>query len=163
MTSRVLGVVLGVVLGAAVLALVPTPRLTAQGANLPPVIQPRNAADSLLESRTTELARELRCPVCQGLSIQDSPSELSQQMRALVKEQIVSGKSDEDVLAYFVSKYGEWILLAPKARGFNLVAYLLPPLLLVAGAVGVWMLVKSWTRQPQVVSASSGAEAPPED
>ena len=113
MTSRVLGVVLGVVLGAAVIALVPTPRLTAQGANLPPVIQPRNAADSLLESRTTELARELRCPVCQGLSIQDSPSELSQQMRALVKEQIVSGKSDEDVLAYFVSKYGEWILLAP--------------------------------------------------
>ena len=104
-----------------------------------------STADSLLEVRTTEVAKVLRCPVCQGLSIQDSPSELSQQMRALVREQLALGKSDEEVRAYFISKYGEWILLAPKPTGFNLVAYVLPALLFLGGLVGVALVVRRWT------------------
>ena len=93
--------------------------------------------DSALDALTTTVASELRCPVCQGLSIQASPSELSQQMRALVKEQLAAGKSPEEVKAYFVSKYGEWILLSPPAHGFNITVYALPALLLVAGIAGI--------------------------
>lgn len=109
--------------------------------------------DSALEARTTRLAAQLRCPVCQGLSIQDSPSELSQQMRALVKEQIATGKSDAEVKAYFVGRYGEWILLEPKATGFNMLVYLLPAVVFAAGAFLVVRVVKKWTAAAPRTSA----------
>jgi cytochrome c-type biogenesis protein CcmH len=116
---------------------------------LPRGASAQQASDSVLEARTSALAAQLRCPVCQGLSIQDSPSELSQEMRSLVKDQLKAGKSPEEVKAYFVSKYGEWILLEPKPRGFNLLVYALP-VLLVAGGIGlVTVLVKRWTRPPE--------------
>ena len=108
------------------------------------------AADSLLEARTSNLSAQLRCPVCQGLSLQDSPSELSQQMRDVVRSQIALGKSDEEVKAYFVERYGEWILMAPKARGFNLLVYVLPFLGLIAGASVLFFAVRRWTRASAV-------------
>jgi cytochrome c-type biogenesis protein CcmH len=113
---------------------------------------PRSPQDSAVEARTTRLAAVLRCPVCQGLSIQDSPSELSQQMRALVKEQVALGKTDEEVKAYFVGRYGEWILLEPKATGFNLLVYLLPLVALIGGALVVRRVVKKWTTPSSPVS-----------
>lgn len=58
-------------------------------------------ADSVLEARTAAVAADLRCPVCQGLSIQDSPTELALQMRGVVKDQLRAGKSPDDVKAYF--------------------------------------------------------------
>lgn len=105
-------------------------------------------ADSILEARTAEVASQLRCPVCQGLSIQDSPSELSQQMRAVVKDQLRAGKSPDEVKAYFISKYGEWILLEPKAHGFNALVYALPVLLVAVGLGVIVIAVRKWTRQP---------------
>src|SRR5512146_384952 len=83
-------------------------------------------SDSLLEARTRAVASQLRCPVCQGLSIEDSPSELSQQMRNVVREQLRAGQSPDDVKRYFVSKYGEWILLSPEPHGVNVLVYALP-------------------------------------
>ena len=106
------------------------------------------AADSVLEAQTTALASELRCPVCQGNSIQDSPSELAQQMRDLIRDQLRSGKTPDEVRAYFVDKYGEWILLAPKATGFNLVVYLVPLLVILGGGAIVWRTVRRWTATP---------------
>jgi cytochrome c-type biogenesis protein CcmH len=103
------------------------------------------AADSLLEAQTTALASELRCPVCQGNSIQDSPSELAQQMRDLIRDQLRAGKSPDEVRAYFVDKYGEWILLAPKAQGFNLVVYVIPFAAILVGGFVVWRTVRRWT------------------
>ena len=106
-------------------------------------------SDSALEAMTTALASELRCPVCQGNSIQDSPSELAKQMRDLVRDQLRSGKTPDEVRAYFVDKYGEWILLSPKAEGVNLIVYLLPLLALMAGGLVVWRTVRRWTTTPQ--------------
>jgi len=101
--------------------------------------------DSILEARTREIASHLRCPVCQGLSIQDSPSELSQQMKQVVRDQLKAGRSPEEVKAYFVSKYGEWILLEPKPAGMNLAVYLLPLLLLLGGGGLIVVMVRKWT------------------
>lgn len=101
--------------------------------------------DPAMEARATRLASELRCPVCQGLSIHDSPSPLAQQMKDLIRSQVASGWSDEDVTDYFVSKYGEWVLLEPKASGFNLLVYVLPALLLVGGAAFIFFAVRRWT------------------
>lgn len=104
------------------------------------VVTPR---DTALERRTREVAAGLRCPVCQGLSIADSPSELALEMKGLVREQLAAGKTPDEVRGYFIAKYGEWVLLEPKPTGLNLLVYLLP-LLVVAGGGGlVWRFVRA--------------------
>jgi cytochrome c-type biogenesis protein CcmH len=113
------------------------------------VAAPPVARDSALEARTSAVAAQLRCPVCQGLSIQDSPSDLAQSMRSLVRDQLAEGKSPEEVKAYFVSKYGEWILLAPKARGFNVLAYALPVMVVLGGGLLIVFAVRKWTNTPE--------------
>jgi cytochrome c-type biogenesis protein CcmH len=105
----------------------------------------RTPADSVLEARTSAVASQLRCPVCQGLSIQDSPSELAQSMRSLVRDQLAAGKTPDQVKAYFVSKYGEWILLSPAPHGFNLLAYAVPVLIVIGGGALIFLAVRRWT------------------
>ena len=78
------------------------------------------------EAQVREIAAQLRCPVCQGLSVGDSPSELANEMRSLIREQLQQGKTSAEVLDYFAQRYGEWILLAPPKRGFNLMIWVLP-------------------------------------
>ncbi len=84
--------------------------------------------------------------MCQGESIQDSPAELAKAMRQVVREQLAAGRSSDEVKAYFVSKYGEWILLEPKAHGANLTVYLLPFVMLLGGAILIVIAVRRWTR-----------------
>ncbi|HJR66594.1 MAG TPA: cytochrome c-type biogenesis protein [Gemmatimonadaceae bacterium] len=103
------------------------------------------ASDSTLEARVRELASELRCPVCQGESIQDSPAALAQEMKAIVREQLAAGRTPDEVKAYFVEKYGEWILLRPKAQGWNVMVYLLPLVALLGGAVVVARATRRWS------------------
>ena len=121
-------------------------------AERPPVAQ----SDSALEAMTTRLASELRCPVCQGNSIQDSPSELALQMRDVIRDQLRSGKTPDEVRAYFVDKYGEWILLAPRAEGLNLIVYLVPVVALLLGGLVVWRTVRTWTASPPSVDTPHG-------
>jgi len=106
-------------------------------------------SDSALEARTRSLAVQLRCAVCQGISIQESPSGLAGEMREVVKEMLRAGKTEEEIKAYFVSKYGEWILLEPKPRGFNLLfLYVFPTLVLLGGLAGIGVLVRRWSAAP---------------
>ena len=110
-----------------------------------PVTASQDPADADLEARTTAVASTLRCPVCQGESIQDSPSQLAQDMRALVREQLRSGRTPEEVRAYFVGRYGEWILLEPRMTGLNVLLYVFPVALVLGGLALVAMLVKKWS------------------
>ena len=103
------------------------------------------AADSALESQTTAVASTLRCPVCQGESLQDSPSDLARQMRAVVRDRLRSGETPDQVRAYFVSRYGEWILLEPTMTGLNILLYVTPVLLVLGGLALVAFLVRRWT------------------
>jgi cytochrome c-type biogenesis protein CcmH/NrfF len=111
----------------------------------------QQVSDSALDARTSAVAEELRCPVCQGVSIQESPSELAGQMRAVVKDQLRAGRNPDQVKAYFVSKYGEWILLEPKPKGFNLIVYALPAAVILGGLGVIVFAVRRWTRaEPSV-------------
>lgn len=112
------------------------------------------SADTALEARTSAVAATLRCPVCQGESIQESPSALAQQMRAVVRDRLRAGQTPDQIKAYFVSRYGEWILLEPTMKGLNLALYVLPILLIVGGLLLVVFLVRRWTRQPFPVDAT---------
>ena len=78
------------------------------------------------EQAVHDVASELRCVVCQNLSVADSPSEMAGQMRAIVRERLERGDSPAEVRQYFVERYGEWILLSPRPVGFNLLLWLFP-------------------------------------
>ncbi len=106
-------------------------------------VRPVPGADSALERRTREVASALRCPVCQGLSIADSPSDLALEMKGLVREQLAAGKSPEEIRTYFIGKYGEWVLLEPKAEGLNLLVYVLPVALVIGGGLFVVRYVRT--------------------
>jgi cytochrome c-type biogenesis protein CcmH/NrfF len=80
----------------------------------PDLLWAANAPD--IDEQTRAIAQELRCVVCQNLSVADSPSEMAQQMRGIVKEQLQRGKTPEEIKDFFVSKYGECVLLAPTDR-----------------------------------------------
>jgi cytochrome c-type biogenesis protein CcmH len=118
--------------------------VSSQAPNTSPTPAPQT--NPALEARVRQVAAQLRCVVCQGLSIEDSPSELAVEMKAVVREQLAAGKSPDEVKRYFVEKYGEWILLQPKAEGFNLVVYLLPVLFVLGGIAFVVFAVRRWTR-----------------
>ena len=77
-------------------------------------------ADQALEDRVRAISSGLRCVVCQNLSVADSPAEMAVQMRGIVREQLKAGKTPDEIRSYFVSKYGEWVLLAPTPQGFSL-------------------------------------------
>jgi cytochrome c-type biogenesis protein CcmH len=109
-----------------------------------------------LEEQTRAIAAELRCPVCQNLSVADSPSELAQQMRALAKEQLQQGKSPEEVKAFFVSKYGDWVLLAPPAKGFSLLLWVLPFVAALLGLALAVVVMRRWVRKKNDVATQIG-------
>jgi cytochrome c-type biogenesis protein CcmH/NrfF len=114
------------------------------------------ATSSDLEAQVRNIAMQLRCPVCQGLSVGDSPSELANEMRTLVREQLQQGKTSAEVLDYFVQRYGEWILLAPPKHGFNLVIWVLPFVLLPIGAAVVYLGARRWVRRSAAAESSAG-------
>src|SRR3972149_727440 len=89
-----------------------------------------------IEEQLRAVASGLRCPVWQNLSVADSTSELALEMRARIRAQPGAGKRPEEIRAYFVSKYGEWILLSPTPRGVGLVVWVLPGLGTLAGPWG---------------------------
>ena len=129
-----------------------TPRPSAGSGQAP---TPRIPRDSVLDARTREVASGLRCPVCQGESIEQSPSELAQELKSVVREQLAAGRTPDQVREYFVARYGEWILLQPRATGFNVAVYLVPPLLLLAGAALIVVLLKRWTRGTNAAPATA--------
>ena len=113
----------------------------------PSAVRAQQPATHLGEEAVYEIAAQLRCVVCQNLSGADSPAEMAQQMRAIVRERLAAGETPEQVVQYFVERYGEWILLAPRRRGFTLLVWILPPLALVAGLGVVAVLLRKWTRR----------------
>jgi cytochrome c-type biogenesis protein CcmH len=91
--------------------------------------------------RADAVARQLRCPDCQGLSVADSPTGSAQEIRRQVDELIAGGATDDEVRAHFVARYGQWILLAPTA----LAAWIIPFAVVLAGAIALaaWLLSRS--------------------
>jgi cytochrome c-type biogenesis protein CcmH len=102
---------------------------------------------SVNEDTVREIAAQLRCVVCQNLSVADSPSEMANQMRGIIRERLQAGDTPEQVVAYFVDKYGEWVLLSPRPRGFNLLVWILPFVGIAVGLVAVLLLARRWSRR----------------
>src|SRR5215475_6586873 len=107
----------------------------------------QQASRPVNEQDVYEVAAQLRCVVCQNLSVADSPSEMAGQMRAIVRERLAAGQTPAQVRQYFVERYGDWILLAPPRRGFTLLVWVVPYIATLLGIALVAVLVTRWTRQ----------------
>ncbi len=103
------------------------------------------------------VARELWCPLCNGVRLDNCELQACVQMREVIAEKLMAGESKEQIKAYFVQQYGDVVLGAPSGTGFNLVAWLLPVLIFVTAVGWLAFLVRAWTRRriPAAVSAAS--------
>ncbi len=89
------------------------------------------------EDRTKIIAAQLRCPVCQSESVLDSPSDTARQMRELIASQVAEGRTDQEIIDYFVARYGTWILLDPPASPRTIPLLVAPAVILL---LGLWLI-----------------------
>ena len=94
-------------------------------------------ANPAQEARARTIFREVRCLVCQSESIDESDAALAHDLRQLVRQQVAAGKSDATIRAYLVSRYGQFVLLAPKPSLGNAILWIGPLLVVVLGAVAL--------------------------
>ncbi len=116
-------------------------------------------ADPALEARARALSAELRCMVCQNQSIDDSNAELARDLRLLVRERLKNGDSDEAVIEYVVSRYGEFVLLNPRLRGETLLLWGAPIVLFLAGAAAMVLFVRKRSGKPTGTPLSEAEKA----
>ncbi len=116
---------------------------------------PVSAAD--IDRRTQEVASMIRCPVCQGLSIADSPSAMAINMKEQVRELLGRGYTEEQILSYFEQSYGQFVLLKPKFRGVNSLVWLLPIAVLAFGALIVYSKARKLGQPPAPVAKAQPA------
>ncbi|WP_153769766.1 cytochrome c-type biogenesis protein [Labrenzia sp. CE80] len=98
--------------------------------------------DPILEERARALSANLRCMVCQNQSIDDSDAPLAKDLRILVRERLVAGDSNSEVIDYLVSRYGEFVLLKPRFAWHNLVLWAAGPIALLAGLLGLFLAIR---------------------
>ena len=97
--------------------------------------------DEMLEQRARDISKGLRCPVCQNESIAESSADLSSDLRVLVRDRLLEGDSDQEVVEFIVARYGEFVRLEPSLTGSNLVLWATAPVLLLIGlAIGLFFI-----------------------
>ena len=121
-------------------------------------VQPSEVLDDpVLEKRARELSAGLRCMVCQNQSIDDSDAELARDLRVLVRERLLAGETDDEVIDYVVSRYGEFVLLKPRFSMRNALLWSTPAILLLLGG-GALMVYASRRRRVAPATLSDEEE-----
>ncbi len=103
--------------------------------------------EDLLQEKTKEVSKTLRCAVCQSESIWESNATLAIQMRDIIRERLIEGESPDEIRAYFISRYGDYIVFKPRFRGINILLWGGPFLLLAIGAFFLHRNLRKWTTQ----------------
>ena len=114
--------------------------------------------DPALEARARAISAGLRCLVCQNESIDDSNADLAREIRLIVRERLVAGDSDEQVVQYLVDRYGEYVLLKPVFAPHTLVLWAAAPVVLVIGGIAIVIGVRRRRRLPADAGAVLTAE-----
>jgi len=100
-------------------------------------------SDPALEARAREISKVLRCPVCQGETIDESNAPISRDLRLYLRERLVSGDTDEAALEAVVDRFGEYVLFEPPARGINWVLYLAGPVMALIALLIGWRFIRA--------------------
>ncbi|MGI9400428.1 MAG: cytochrome c-type biogenesis protein [Rhizobiaceae bacterium] len=122
-------------------------------------VQPDEVLDDpALEERARNLSAELRCLVCQNQSIDDSDAQLAKDLRVLVRERLVAGDTDNEVMDYVVGRYGEFVLLKPRFSIRNMLLWFTPILVLLLGAIAFLSVSRRGSTQAETGSNTLSAE-----
>jgi cytochrome c-type biogenesis protein CcmH len=116
-------------------------------------------SNPVLEQRARNLSAQLRCMVCQNQSIDDSNAELARDLRVLVRERLTNGDTDEQVIDYVVSRYGEFVLLKPRLGAKTVILWATPILLLLVGGVAILVFVRTRPSQRTVAALTVEEQA----
>lgn len=93
--------------------------------------------------RVDRITSELRCVVCQGLSVKDSPAESARQMRDRVVRRVAEGRSDQEIVDEFRASYGDWVVLSPPLLSWSALVWLVPIVAVLVGAVVAWRRLRA--------------------
>ncbi len=104
--------------------------------------QASSVTEDPAEREMLKIAQKLRCAVCQNQPVSESNSGLARDMRAVIREQLAVGKNEEQIIDYFVDRYGDYVLLEPRKSGAALLLWVLPPIVLVFAAVFAWLVLR---------------------
>ena len=115
--------------------------------------------DPALEARARVISKELRCLVCQNQSIDDSDADLAADLRKLVRERLVAGDSDQQVLDYIVARYGDFVLLRPPFISETALLWLSPFGVVVFGGLGLWLAFRRRHAAPVVQALDSDEQS----
>lgn len=113
-----------------------------------------------LHLRTQQVGGMLRCPVCQGMAVSDSPAEMAVNMKHQVRELLARGYTEEQILRYFELSYGQFVLLKPKFEGVNRLVWLLPLLALLGGGAVLYFAFRRLSKPSSSSSAAPVASTP---
>jgi cytochrome c-type biogenesis protein CcmH len=103
-------------------------------------------------AKAQAIAEDLRCPVCQGLSVADSHSPTAEAMRDDIRRRVDAGENAASIKAHYVGSYGEWVLLRPEASGVGVLVWVLPVGALLLAAGGLALAFRRWRRQPAMTA-----------
>ncbi len=126
--------------------------------SLAPAVHAQSSGDEL-EKEAQAIDRMIMCPVCPAETIDQAQVEISFQMRAVIREMLAEGRSREEILDYFVDRYGPDILAAPPKAGANLLAWILPIVGVALGLAGVFLVIRAMTgrnRTPVAPTTDAG-------
>jgi cytochrome c-type biogenesis protein CcmH len=113
------------------------------------------------EELARHISKGLRCPICQGGSIQESPVDSAKNMRRRVRELVDRGYDEDQIFDYFVRRYGDWVLMSPTTSGFNWLVWLGPAVAAGLALAALAYVVTRWSQEPDAVPLENAAgEAP---
>ncbi len=111
------------------------------------------------DDQVNRIAHQLYCPVCENTPLDVCPTEACRQWRDLIRQQLAQGWTEDQIKNYFVQQYGARVLAEPPATGLNWLVYVLPPLVILAGAVLLFRAMRAWTK-PGSAAQAPAAPAP---
>lgn len=133
--------------------------LAAFGTDMAQAVQPGEMLENpTLEARARQISQKLRCPVCQGENIDESNAPISRDLRLYVRERLVAGDGDEQVIDAVIDRFGEFVLFEPRARGANLMLWLAGPVMALLGLLVAFLFLQGRNRESPSPDALTKAE-----
>lgn len=115
------------------------------------------AQDEITDDEVNAIAKQLYCPVCENTPLDVCPTEACRQWRELIRLQLSQGMTEAEIKQYFVDNYGGRVLAEPPRTGLNWLVYIIPPVMIVAGAFILFRSFREWTK-PRAVETGAGGD-----
>jgi cytochrome c-type biogenesis protein CcmH len=123
------------------------------------------AADGSVVSddEVNEIASQMFCPVCENVPLDVCPTQACHQWRETIRQLLAEGSTEAEIKAFFVERYGDRVLAEPPRSGFNWLVYIVPPVVVAAGALGLVRLMRRWRVDPAPVEQTAKPGLPADE